>query len=62
MVPRIFASYATQHLELQILKIQDGGQLLSWKIEKWSCFSNESTDVDEIWQDDADMVSQAYYR
>jgi len=52
-------TFATKHLKSQFSKskMADGAIL---KNKKSSYLRNESTDLGEIWQNDADLVSQAY--
>ena len=47
--------YNTEHLKSQFSKAK-----MTDEIGKSPYLRNESTDLDEIWQDDADLVSQAY--
>ena len=47
-------------LKITLFRIQDGRRPPSWKIERSPYLSNESTDLDKVWQDYADRVSQVY--
>jgi len=48
-----------QTLKIALFRIQDGRRPPSWKIER-SPYRNASTDLDEVWQNYANCVSEPY--
>ena len=60
MVARMGTTCAAKTFKIVIIKIQHGGQPPSWEIENSPYVSNGFSDLDEIYQSNADLVSQTH--